>query len=167
MDRQPIIHPPDAAHLFDRCFNISLLGIIGHGASQGYDAILDGHADGLRAAGCGDLLQAVGYALLHCLIRSVRGRRAAFVRRLFAEKRLREQVRVVRVLGKSDSFPEKGTFNGERVKSDPRGLAEFRQALAELAGKRVTLTLETGGAVQSFNFEAPLDERGFPVRIKE
>ncbi|HEU0040530.1 MAG TPA: trypsin-like peptidase domain-containing protein [Verrucomicrobiae bacterium] len=76
-------------------------------------------------------------------------------------------VRVVRVLGKSDSFPEKGTFNGERVKSDPRGLAEFRQALAELAGKRVTLTLETGGAVQSFNFEAPLDERGFPVRIKE
>ena len=35
--------------------------------------------------------------MLHRFIRSVRGRRAAFVRQRFAEKRLLEQVRVVRV----------------------------------------------------------------------
>jgi len=64
----------------------------------------------------------------------------------------------VRVLGKSDSLPEKAPITGERVKSGFHGLPEFRQALAEHAGKRVTLTLETGGAVRSFTFEAPRDE---------
>jgi S1-C subfamily serine protease len=67
----------------------------------------------------------------------------------------------VRALGKSDSRPEEAELTAERVKSDLRGLPEFRQALAELAGKRVTLTLETGGAVKSFSFEAPRDARGF------
>jgi hypothetical protein len=59
-------------------------------------------------------------------------------------------------LGGSDySFPGNGRQKGERVKSDPDGWAEVHQALGKLAGKRVTLTLETGGAVQSFRFEAP------------
>ena len=64
-------------------------------------------------------------------------------------------------------MPEHGTLHSERVKSDPRGLAEFRQALAELAGKRVTLTLETGGAVQSFSFEAPRAGHGTTGPRKE
>ncbi|HEU0040352.1 MAG TPA: trypsin-like peptidase domain-containing protein [Verrucomicrobiae bacterium] len=70
-------------------------------------------------------------------------------------------------LGGSDSFPEKGTLDGERVKSDARGLADFRQALSELAGKSVTLTLETGGAVQSFSFEAPRAGHGTTGPRKE
>ena len=72
-----------------------------------------------------------------------------------------------RELGGRDSFPENGTLHSERVKSDPHGLAEFRKALAELAGKRVSLTLETGGAVQSFSFEAPLAGHGTTSPRKE
>ncbi len=73
----------------------------------------------------------------------------------------------VRMLGKSNSLPEKGALNDERVKSDLHGLAEFRQALAASAGKKVTLTLQSGGAVQSFTFEASRGERAFSAPHNE
>jgi len=73
----------------------------------------------------------------------------------------------VPMLSTSGSLPAKEALTAQLVKGDARGLSEFRQALAEHAGKRVTLTLETGGDTRSFSFEAPPGEERFSGQHKE
>lgn len=73
----------------------------------------------------------------------------------------------IHVSRKSNSSTEKEVLADKTVKSELRGLSEFREALAELGGKRVTVTLETGGAAKTFNFEAPRHEPNLPAPAKE
>jgi S1-C subfamily serine protease len=68
---------------------------------------------------------------------------------------------------RSDPAPVKTPLNGERVKSDLPGLAEFQEALGQLAGKKVKLTLENGDSVQSFTFEAQGPEQATPALWKK